>query len=157
MKVSLSSESDIILCGWLGLKHQLTNHRYVGTSTFLFGLYVSGWNIVSRQHFISYQCLCCFYAVSVCVRVTDSIGPFLVSLQWGTADAEINVPSGENTELKRCPFKAWSRSVYNHTCYAYCHGFLPCLLLPFRSIHLCFSKNSPVFFMCWLWLTPVPV
>ena len=31
------------------------------------------------------------------------------SLQWGTADAEIKVPSGENAELKRSPFKAWSR------------------------------------------------
>ena len=39
--------------------------------------------------------------------------------QWGAADAEIKVPSGENTELKRSPFKAWSRSVYSHTCYAY--------------------------------------
>ena len=29
--------------------------------------------------------------------------------QWGAADAEIKVPSDENTELKRSPFKAWSR------------------------------------------------
>ena len=36
--------------------------------------------------------------------------------QWGAADAEIKVPSGENTELKRSPFKAWSRSIYSHTC-----------------------------------------
>ena len=37
--------------------------------------------------------------------------------QWGAADAEIKVPSGENTELKRSPFHAWSRSVsvsYTH-------------------------------------------
>ena len=26
--------------------------------------------------------------------------------QWRAADAEIKVPSGENTELKRSPFKA---------------------------------------------------
>ena len=45
--------------------------------------------------------------------------------QWGAADAEINVPSGENAELKGSPFKAWSRSIYSHTCYAYCQGFLP--------------------------------
>ena len=31
--------------------------------------------------------------------------------QWGAADAEMKVPSGENTELKRSPFQAWSRSV----------------------------------------------
>ena len=29
--------------------------------------------------------------------------------QWGAADAEIKVQSGENTELKRSPFKAWSK------------------------------------------------
>ena len=38
--------------------------------------------------------------------------PFLIEIpQWGAADAEIKVPSGENTELKRSPFKAWSKSV----------------------------------------------
>ena len=74
--------------------------------------------------------------------------------QWGAADAEIKVPSGENTELKRSPFQAWSRSVYSHTCYAYCQGFLSCLFLHFRSIHLhFFSKTPPDFFLCWLWLT----
>ena len=61
--------------------------------------------------------------------------------QLGAADAEIKVSSGENTELKRSPFQAWSRSVYSHTCYAYCEGFLPCLFLPFPSIHLHFFQN----------------
>ena len=28
------------------------------------------------------------------------------SPQWGAADAEIKVPSGENKEFKRSPFKA---------------------------------------------------
>ena len=49
------------------------------------------------------------------------------------------------TELKRSPFKAWSRLVYSHTCYAYCQGFLPCLFLPLRSIHLHFFQTSPDF------------
>ena len=75
--------------------------------------------------------------------------------QWGAADAEIKVPSGENTELKRSPFQAWSRSVYSHKCYAYWQGFLPCLFLPFRSIHLHFSQNLSGFLLCWLWLTHV--
>ena len=70
----------------------------------------------------------------------------LPSPQWGAADAEIKVPSGENTELKRSPFQAWSRSVYSHTCYAYCQGFLPCLFLPFQSIHLHFFQNLSQFF-----------
>ena len=39
--------------------------------------------------------------------------------QWRAADAEIKVPSGENTELERSPFKAWSRSVCSPTCYPY--------------------------------------
>ena len=66
--------------------------------------------------------------------------------QWGAADAEIKVPSGENTELNRSPYQAWSRSVYSHTCYAYCQGFLPCLFLPFQSIHLHFFQNLSQFF-----------
>ena len=68
------------------------------------------------------------------------------SPQWGAADAEIKVLSGENTELKRSPFKAWSKSVYSQTCYAYCQGFLSCLFLPFRSIHLHFFQNLSRFF-----------
>ena len=72
--------------------------------------------------------------------------------QWGAADAEIKVPSGENTELK-CSFKAWSRSAYNRTCYANCQGFFPCLFLTFRSIHLQFFQNLARFLLCWLWLT----
>ena len=68
------------------------------------------------------------------------------SPQWGAADAEIKVPSGENTELKRSTFQAWSRSVYSHTCYAFCPGFLPCLFLPFQSIHLHFFQNLSQFF-----------
>ena len=66
--------------------------------------------------------------------------------QWGAADAEIKVPSGENTELKRSPFKVWSRSVHSHTCYVYCQEFLPRLFLPFRSIHLHFFQNLSQFF-----------
>ena len=39
-----------------------------------------------------------------------------VTPPWLAEDAEIEFPSGENTELKRSPFKAWSRTVYSHTC-----------------------------------------
>ena len=69
----------------------------------------------------------------------------LTTPQWGAADPETKVPSVENTELKRSPFNAWGRSVYSHTCYAYCQGFLPRLFLPFRSIHLHFFQNLPIF------------
>ena len=66
--------------------------------------------------------------------------------QWRAADAEIKVPSGENTELKRSPFQARSRSVYSHTCYAYCRGVLPCLFLLFQSIYPHFFQNLFQFF-----------
>ena len=66
--------------------------------------------------------------------------------QWGAADAEIKVPSVEKTELKGSPFKAWSRSAYSHTCYTYCQGFLFCLFIHFRSIHLHFFQNLSRFF-----------
>ena len=51
-----------------------------------------------------------------------------------------------NTELKRSPFKAWSRSVYSHTCYTYCQWFPPRLFLPIWSIHLHFFQNLSRFF-----------
>ena len=70
--------------------------------------------------------------------------------QRGAVDAEIKVPFGENTELKRSPFQGWSRSVYSHTYYAYCQGFLPCLSQPFRSIRLHFFPNLSWFLLCWL-------
>ena len=73
---------------------------------------------------------------------------FRASPQYWAADAEIKVPFGENAELKRSPFKAWSRSVYSHTSYAYCQEFLPCLFLPFRSIHLHFFQNLSRIFLC---------
>ena len=78
---------------------------------------------------------------------------FHITPQWRAADAGIKIPSGENTEVKHSPFKAWSRSVYSHACYAYCQGCLPCSFLPFRSIHLHFFQNLSHFFLCWLWLT----
>ena len=73
------------------------------------------------------------------------ISAFQVSPHWELRMQKLKSP-GENTELKRSPFKAWSRSVYSHTCCAYCQGFLSCVFLPFRSIHLHFSKTFPNFF-----------
>ena len=47
--------------------------------------------------------------------LTKSLTRSLTPPQWGAADAEIKVPSGENAKLKRSPFIAWSRSAYSHT------------------------------------------
>ena len=79
---------------------------------------------------------------------SQSVSSLMSTPQWGAADAEIKVPSGENTELKRPPFKAWSRSVYRHTCYAYCQVFLSCLFLHFQSIHLHFFQKPLPFSPC---------
>ena len=60
-----------------------------------------------------------FYACTVLVSWADTPFPTLDNTGvrsfafntplWGAVDAEIKVLSDENTELKRSPFKAWSR------------------------------------------------
>ena len=77
----------------------------------------------------------------------NSLLPFVP--QWGAADAEIKVPSGENTELKRSPYPAWSgRCMAMHATLAAREFFLAYFYLssPFTCI---FSKTSPNFFLCW--------
>ena len=44
-----------------------------------------------------------------CLDLLPFLSSFFLPPHWGAADAEIKVPSGENTELKRSPFQAWSR------------------------------------------------
>ena len=70
-------------------------------------------------------CCCCCFVCFCFVFVGGGACLFVCTPQWGAADAEIKIPSVENTELKCSPFKAWSRSVCSHTCCSYCHGFLP--------------------------------
>ena len=54
---------------------------------------------------------------AVDVIVSRTVNPLLpVIPQWGAADAEIKVPSVENTVLKGSSFNALSRSVYCHAC-----------------------------------------
>ena len=103
---------------------QMRTHTFLYMSTTFQFLYFHSW-IHWREG---------IFQTGICLAV-----PFPKKApQWGAADAEIKVSSGENTELKCFPFKAWSRSVYSHTWDAYCQGFLPCLFLPFGSIHLHF-------------------
>ena len=78
-------------------------------------------------------CLCPFHTSSPEALSWSPwfVCPFSMSLhlnplQWGAADAEIKVPSVENTELEGSPCKAWGRSVYSHACYAYFQGSLSC-------------------------------
>ena len=122
------------LCGWILSGGYLLNCLTFCNKTCLC--------IIMRQIVMQEKMFCCLQGQH------QSMVP-----QWGAADTEIKVPSGENTEVKRYPFKAWSRSVNSHTCYAYCQEFLPCLFILFRSIHLHFFQNLSRFFPCLLWLT----
>ena len=119
---------SVILCGWLGSDCQLTNDLPLLTLE-------SGAPYSLRSE-----------VFPVYSRLPSLPLPATSAPQWGAADAEIKVPSGENTELNRSPFKVWSRSVYSHTCYAYCQEFLPRLFLPFRSIYLHFFQILSQFF-----------
>ena len=79
--------------------------------------------------------------------------------QWGTADAEIQIPSVvEYSELKGSPFKAWSRSAFPPCMLCLLPG-ISALLISTLLVHppVFFSQTSPKFFLCWLWVTPVPV
>ena len=60
-------------------------------------------NVKVGSYFFFYRIFFFFFAFSL---FHHNFSP-----QWGAADAEIKVPSGENTERKRSPFQAWSRSV----------------------------------------------
>ena len=69
----------------------------------------------------------------------------MMTMTWNDVCNITLHPSGQNTELKCCPFKACSRSVYSHTCYAYYQGFLPCLFLPSGPFTCIFSKPLSIF------------
>ena len=99
---------------------------------------------VSNNHRNMVVCVCVCVCVFVYVCVFVCVCAFGVhSPAMGAADAESKVPSGENTELKRFPFKAWSRSVYSQTCYAYRQEFLISTL----PVHppAFFPKPLPIF------------
>ena len=72
------------------------------------------------------------------------------SPQWGTADAEIKVPSLENPELADVlPLKhahVYSRSEYSHACFAHCQEFLPCPNFYKHAYIYSRSEYSPVCF-----------
>ena len=50
--------------------------------------------------------LCVFFPSAVGLLISSFSLSLSLSPQWGAADAEIKVPSDENTELKRSPFEA---------------------------------------------------
>ena len=50
-------------------------------------------------------CFSCVYSWLHCAHNWETTFYLLFAPQWGAADAEIKVPSGENTELKRSPYR----------------------------------------------------
>ena len=65
--------------------------------------------------------------------------------QWGAADAEIKVPSGENTELKRSPLKPGvDQYITIHATLTVRDLFLA-YFFPSGSFTCIFSKTSPDF------------
>ena len=77
--------------------------------------------------------------------------------QWGAADEEIEFPSGENTELKRSPFKAGVGQYIAINATLTARDFSFVYFYPSGQFTCIFFKTSPEFFLCWLWLTPVSV
>ena len=71
-------------------------------------------------------------------------------LEWGTMDAEINVPSVENPELTCAPVKAWSRWEYGYSCLVYWQEFFPCPRRFYFSglVTFSFSKIHSLLFNC---------
>ena len=80
-----------------------------------------------NPHFPPYVAIRAYYT-----RASLSSSPW-----WGAADAEIKVSSDETTELKRSPFKVWSRSVYSML------SLLPGI---FSSLISTLPVHSPAFF-----------
>ena len=77
--------------------------------------------------------------------------------QWGAADAEIKVPSGGNTELKRSPFKVGVGQYIAIHATLTARDFFLAYFYPSGPFTCVFSKTSPDFFLCWLGLTQVPL
>ena len=92
----------------------------------------------------SFHCTSLPTTSDLCMRVciTDEWSP-----QWRAADAEIEISSVENTELKGSPFKAWDRSVRSHATLTAGDCFFA-NFYPFGPFTCIFCKTSPEFFLC---------
>ena len=68
------------------------------------------------------------------------------SPQWGAADAEIKVPSGENTELQ---LTGVGQYIAMHATLT-ARGFFFAYFYPSSPFTCIFPKPLPNFFLCWL-------
>ena len=75
----------------------------------------------------------------------DAFLPVVNTPQWGAADAEIKVPSGENTELKRSPLKPGvGQHIATHATLT-ARDFFLAYFYPSGPFTCIFSKTSPDF------------
>ena len=72
---------------------------------------------------------------------------FLPTPQWGAVDAEIKVPSGENTELKRSPLKPGSGQYIAIHATLTARDFFLAYFYPSGPFICILSKPSPNFFV----------
>ena len=86
-------------------------------------------------------------------RFPRVVGLLCTSPQWGAADAEIKVPSGENTSLKVLPFTPGVGQYIAIHATLTARDFFLAYFYPSCPFTCIFSKTSPDFSMCWLWLT----
>ena len=73
--------------------------------------------------------------------------------QWGTADAEVKVSSGEKTEFKCSPLKPGVGQYIAKHATLTARDFFFAYLYPSGPFTCIFSKSLLKFFQCWLWLT----
>ena len=72
-------------------------------------------------------------------------GSVYCTLQWGAPDAEIKVPSGENTELKRSPLKPGvGEYIAMHATFT-ARDFLPAYFYPSGPLTCIFPKPLLIF------------
>ena len=80
-----------------------------------------------------------------CISCKEALSLAYFTPQWGAADAEIKVPSGENTELKRSPFKVGVGQYIAIHATLTARDFFLASTLPVHSPAF-FPKPLPIFF-----------
>ena len=73
-----------------------------------------------------------------------------VNPQWGAADAEIKVPSGENTELNVLPFKPGVGQYIAIHATLTARDFFLAYFYPSGPFTRIFFQNLFQFLLCWL-------
>ena len=139
------------------LKHKLTQlaHSFLFRSFVCFGLYgpfnFTSFDEFSRQLSVFSLCssglfsaLLVLSAVYLFMKVSFSSDIIPRSGELRTQKLKSHLVRTQS--LNVLPFKPGVDQYIAIHCYAYCQGVLPCLFLPFQSIHLHFFQNLSQFF-----------